>query len=125
MQEIASALIARVIVVVMDWKSVLRRAKRCKLVWIATLIAMLFIAISLVFLFPLPSAHTNHTPVCQSAHQQALSADHKALYLAPFSPRGVSSEARAFVDVASSTNFIVGIRTTIKEYLACTNETEK
>jgi hypothetical protein len=27
-QEIASALIARVIVVVVDWKSVLRRAKR-------------------------------------------------------------------------------------------------
>jgi len=86
---------------------------------------MLFIAISLQFQFPPPSAHTNHKPARQSVYQQALSAVHKARCHAPFSSRGVSSEARAFVDVASSTNFIVGIRTTIKEYLACTNETEK
>jgi len=86
---------------------------------------MLFIAISLLFLFPRPSAHTNHKPARQSVYQQALSAVRKARCHAPFSSRGVSSEARAFVDVASSTNFIVGIRTTIKEYLACTNETEK
>ena len=86
---------------------------------------MLFIAISLLFLFPRPSAHTNHKPARQSAYQQALSAVHKALYRGPFSSRDVSSAVRAFVGVASSTNFIVGIRTTIKEYLACTNETEK
>ena len=86
---------------------------------------MLFIAISLLFLFPRPSAHTNHKPACQFANQQALSGVHKALYRAPFSHRDISSGVRAFVDVASSTNFIVGIRTTIKEYLAYTNETEK
>jgi hypothetical protein len=86
---------------------------------------MLFIAISLLFLFPRPSAHTNHKPACQSAHQQYLSTAHKTLYLAPFSPRGVSSAVRAFVDVASSTNVSVEIRTMIKEYLACKNETEK
>ena len=74
---------------------------------------------------PPPSAHTNHIPSGQSAYQQFLSAVHKARCHAPFSSRDVSSEARAFVGVASSTNFSVGIRTTIKEYLACTNETEK
>ncbi len=86
---------------------------------------MLFIVISLLFLFPRPSAHTTHKPVCQSAHQQALSAVHKALYLVPFSHRDVSSAVRAFVGVASSTNVSVEIRTMIKEYLACKNETEK
>ena len=57
---------------------------------------MLFIAISLLFLFPRPSARTNYKPAGQSAHQQLLSAVRKALYRAPFSSRGVSSEARAY-----------------------------
>ena len=56
---------------------------------------MLFIAISLLFLFPRPSAHTNHKPARQSVYQHALSAVRKAHYLVPFSSRGVSSAARA------------------------------
>ena len=94
------------------------------LVWIVAFVATLFIAISPQSLSP-PSARTNHIPAYQSAHQQLLSAVRKARCHAPFSSRGISSAVRAFLDVASSTNFIVGIRTTIKEYLACTNETEK
>jgi hypothetical protein len=43
-----------------------------------------------------PSAHTNHKPVCQSAHQPSLSAARKAHYLAPSSPRDVYSAVRAF-----------------------------
>jgi len=39
-------------------------------------------------LSPPPSARTNHTPACQFACQQFLSAVHKVLYLAPFSHRG-------------------------------------
>jgi len=42
-----------------------------------------------------PSAHTNRKPAGQSAHQQSLSAARKSLYLAPFSPRGISSGVRA------------------------------
>ena len=56
---------------------------------------MLFIAISLLFLFPPLSARTNHKPACQSAHQQALSGVHRVPYLAPFSHRDVSSVSRA------------------------------
>jgi len=47
---------------------------------IGAIIALLFIAISLLFLFPPPSAHTTHTPSGQSAHQQSLSAVRKARY---------------------------------------------
>ena len=43
---------------------------------------------------PPPSAHTNHKPTGQSAHQQSLSVVHRVHYLAPFSPRDVSSAVR-------------------------------
>ena len=48
-------------------------------------------------LSPPHSTHTTHKPACQSAHQQFLSAVHKAPYLAPFSPSGVSSGVRALL----------------------------
>ena len=54
-----------------------------------------FIVISPQSQSPPPSAHTNHKPARQSAHQQSLSAAHKSLYLTPFSPRGISSGVRA------------------------------
>ena len=56
---------------------------------------MPFIAISLQFQFPPPSARTTHKPARQSAQQQVLSAVHKALYHGPFSPRDISSSVRA------------------------------
>lgn len=64
------------------------------LVWIVAFVATLFIAISPQSLSP-PSAPTNHTPVCQFAYQQSLSAVHRTLHLAPFSFRDVSSVSRA------------------------------
>ena len=51
--------------------------------------------LSLLFLSPPPSAHTNHKPAYQSAHQRSLSAVRKALYPFPFSSRGISSAVRA------------------------------
>jgi len=46
-------------------------------------------------LSPPPSVHTNHKPAGQSAHQQLLSAVHKALYRAPFLPHGISFAVQA------------------------------